>query len=200
MSICVSLLLPSPLQLTLPSCIYFLNPDTIHPPPLRPALPPPDINAIRRLSVRVNVLPVIARADLLSNYRLAQLKLAVRRDLADAGIGFGIFDTDDHPDPPPSIADPSTTDQSPIMRLPYALVSPDITDSDASPRSSFLRFYRWGNLDVLDPAHCDFVPLRNAIFHHMDVCSIFSRLPSSIHPVPPPDPPKVHKRVSIRKV
>lgn len=235
-------------------------PVTTNPLMFRPALPAADIATIRRLSARVNVLPVIARADVLSNERLAAVKLAVRRDLADAGIGFGIFDMDNHPhphyppsssgtapsssqavaassasntpsvhspedskltisvDPPPNngsngyggsghlnggsnstasaTTSPPTSPVSPsIMRLPYALVSPDIyshsegvarvppprhelmqqyspsqSGTKNSRRGKFLRYYRWGNLDVLDPAHCDFVPLRNAIFHHMEVC------------------------------
>ncbi|KXN88073.1 Septin-1 [Leucoagaricus sp. SymC.cos] len=218
-------------------------PVTTNPLMFRPTLPPADIATIRRLSARVNVLPVIARADLLSNERLAAVKLAVRRDLADAGIGFGIFDMDaaasattsnPHspedpklsapPDPSNSSASngypstaghlnggsnstasattsPPTSPVSPsIMRLPYALVSPDIyshsegvprvppprhelvqqytpthPSAKSSRRGKFLRYYRWGNLDVLDPAHCDFVPLRNAIFHHMETLQKYTR-------------------------
>ncbi|KAL1745125.1 hypothetical protein HDZ31DRAFT_82187 [Schizophyllum fasciatum] len=144
-------------------CIYFLDPDLIVPPaaasracrpgfpqleqdavlldasgasplPPRPTLPHGDIVAIKNLSSRVNVLPVISRADVLSNTRLATIKAAVRKDLADAGIGFGIFDEYSavdtaaaadalHPDiasssqaPPPTL----------IPKLPYALISPDI--------------------------------------------------------------------------
>ncbi|TFK52436.1 hypothetical protein OE88DRAFT_1807342 [Heliocybe sulcata] len=70
-----------------------LDPPVMTNPDLcRPVLPATDINTIRRLSARVNVLPVVARADTLTNERLAAVKLAIRRDLADAGIGFGIFD------------------------------------------------------------------------------------------------------------
>jgi hypothetical protein len=87
---------------------------------------------------------------------------------------------------------PTSPVSSSMLRLPYALVSPDIyshsegvarippsrhelvqqytpTNTKMSRRGRFLRHYRWGNLDVLDPAHSDFVPLRSAIFHHMEV-------------------------------
>ena len=60
----------------------------------RPILPPSDIANIRGLSSRVNVLPVVARADTLTTDRLTAVKMAIRRDLAEAGIGFGIFDAD----------------------------------------------------------------------------------------------------------
>lgn len=187
----------------------------------RPTLPPSDITTIRRLSARVNVLPVIAKADMLSNDRLAAIKLAIRRDLASAGIGFGIFDmdtpitNDDHlqsssssmknepngyPGHPNGSASANITPPgspvTPLLRLPYALISPDIyshsdgvprvapsrhelviqyTPSSAVPsapklpRGKYIRSYRWGSMDVLDPMHNDFVPLRAAVFHHMEV-------------------------------
>ncbi|KAJ6585029.1 hypothetical protein B0H19DRAFT_1107745 [Mycena capillaripes] len=199
-------------------------PVTTNPLLYRPTLPLVEISTIRRLSARVNVLPVIARADLLSNERLAAIKMAIRRDLADNGIGFGIFDVDHYPGgddlPPPHIGDPLSNYPgpngtplsansppispvaSPLLRLPYALISPDIyshsdgvprvplprhelvlqyTPSQHSPpskknlRGKFVRTYRWGTIDVLDPNHSDFIPLRAAIFHHMKTLQKYTR-------------------------
>jgi Septin len=190
-------------------------PVTTNPLLRRPVLPQAEINIIRTLSSRVNVLPVIARADTLTNERMAAIKMAVRRDLAEAGIGFGIFDLDTHPpsngdnkpfngltngsSSSPSSSSPTSSVTSPFLRLPYALISPDCySHSDgvnrpalprhelvlqytpgrpSSPnnhstklvRGKFTRSYRWGFLDVLDPNHSDFLPLRKAIFHHMQV-------------------------------
>ncbi|GLB38336.1 putative TRAFAC class TrmE-Era-EngA-EngB-Septin- like GTPase superfamily, septin GTPase family protein [Lyophyllum shimeji] len=206
-------------------------PLTTNPLLLRPTLPLVEIDTIRRLSARVNVLPVISRADILSNERLAAVKVAIRRDLAEAGIGFGIFDMDtpyqqhlpDDPTPAKngeasngygaslngSVAlNNHTPPTSPItpahLRLPYALISPDMyshSDGVARPppsraeliqqytassqpsysypsnivRGKFIRSYRWGVLDVLDPAHSDFLALRAAIFHHMDTLQKYTR-------------------------
>ncbi|CAK5270234.1 unnamed protein product [Mycena citricolor] len=177
----------------------------------RPSLPQSEIQTIRRLSSRVNVLPVIARADLLCNERLAAVKMAVRRDLALNGIGFGIFDIDHHPgadreysngtsngtskSPPNS---PSLS--SPLLRLPYALISPDAyshsdgvhripvsrhelavqytpspTSASKQKQRKYTRSYRWGTIDILDPSHSDFVPLRTAIFHHMKTLQKYTR-------------------------
>ena len=196
-------------------------PVTTNPLLRRPVLPQAEINVIRTLSSRVNVLPVIARADTLTNDRLSSIKMAVRRDLAEAGIGFGIFDLDAHP---PSNGDnkafnglsngssSSPTSSSPtspvtpsFLRLPYALISPDCySHSDgvnrpalarhelvlqytpgrpSSPnalstklvRGKFTRGYRWGFLDVLDPNHSDFLPLRQAIYLHMQVRVAFEQ-------------------------
>jgi hypothetical protein len=147
--------------------------------------------------------------------------LSASTEIAGKEIIFGIFDMDGHyhlnddRPPPPSInGDPSngysaiangsssrvnsppTSPANPsLLRLPYALISPDIyshsdgvtriplsrhelvnqyTPSSDSPspnipRGKLIRSFRWGCLDVLDPNHCDFIPLRAAIFHHMEV-------------------------------
>lgn len=52
---------------------------------------PTEIRVIRRLSARANVLPVIARADSLTDDKLSAVKDAVRKDLKDAGLDFGVF-------------------------------------------------------------------------------------------------------------
>ena len=191
-------------------------PVTTNPLLRRPVLPQSEINVIRTLSSRVNVLPVIARADTLTNERLAAIKMAVRRDLAEAGIGFGIFDLDTHPatngdnkpfnglsngsSSSPSSSSPTSSVTPSFLRLPYALISADcyshsdgVNNRPALPRhelvlqytpgrpsspnnpstklvrGKFIRNYRWGSLDVLDPNHSDFLSLRNAVFHHMQV-------------------------------
>ncbi|KAH8989601.1 hypothetical protein EDB86DRAFT_3065413 [Lactarius hatsudake] len=117
-------------------------PVTTNPLLRRPVLPQAEINVIRTLSSRVNVLPVVARADTLTNDRLAVIKLAIRRDLAEAGIGFGIFDLDTHPpsngdnnkgfnslsngsSSSPSGSSPTSPISPSFPRLPYALVAPD---------------------------------------------------------------------------
>jgi hypothetical protein len=206
-------------------------PVTTNPILCRPTLPAVEINTIRRLSARVNVLPVIARADTLTNDRLTAVKMAVRRDLAEAGIGFGIFDMDTHPhyqhrkdvaesglpiksevvngygthttrSSPGQPSPPTSPAATSFLRLPYALISPEIyshsdgvtrlplsrhelvqqyTPSPHQPCSSklargkFIRSYRWGSMDVLDLNQCDFLQLRHAIFHHMEVSDTAGR-------------------------
>ncbi|KAI0771392.1 hypothetical protein BC629DRAFT_1583323 [Irpex lacteus] len=187
-------------------------PVTTNPLLCRPTLPQSDIATIRRLSSRVNVLPVVARADQLTNDRLSAVKLAVRRDLAAAGIGFGIFDTEifsqygaegsnfnGHVNNPGSAtgSPPSTPLTPSLLRLPFALISPDIyshsdgvtrshpLDMNLSPIRSFQPQWpaasslencpRWGSLDCMDPNHSDFVLLREAIFFHMKTLQKYTR-------------------------
>src|SRR5882762_9962538 len=57
----------------------------------RLTMSPAEIRVIRRLSARANVLPVIARADSLTDDKLCAVKDAVRKDLQDAGLDFGLF-------------------------------------------------------------------------------------------------------------
>lgn len=52
---------------------------------------PAEIRVIKRLASRVNVLPVIARSDSLTESRLRAVKRTVRRELIAAGVGFGVF-------------------------------------------------------------------------------------------------------------
>ncbi|KAI0917260.1 hypothetical protein AcV5_007775 [Taiwanofungus camphoratus] len=52
---------------------------------------PADIRVLRRLTTRANVLPVLARADSLTDETLSEMKRVVRRDLYAAGLDFGVF-------------------------------------------------------------------------------------------------------------
>ncbi|KAL5519795.1 hypothetical protein ACEPAG_1455 [Sanghuangporus baumii] len=59
----------------------------------RLTMSPTDLRIIRRLSERVNILPIIARSDLLTDEKLRAAKMAIRRDLVGAKLGFGVFGT-----------------------------------------------------------------------------------------------------------
>jgi hypothetical protein len=120
--------------------VHLEAPVTTNPLLCSPTVPTAEIETIRRLSARVNVLPVVARADTLTNDRLAAVKVAVRNDLARAGIGFGIFDsrTEDTMESSVSAArkgyahangngtSPRVSPPVTAPRVPYALISPDI--------------------------------------------------------------------------
>lgn len=243
---------------------------------------PAELRIIRRLTTRANVLPVIARADSLTDDRLTAVKRAVHKELHDAGLDFGVFgppgfdyppdenghgptyDPADDPDGKPNedgerksrpviklranrhpvvgrsrsrsrrdfddTEDPLSPDTDSVANvrfsariiakmdlsdvLPFALIAPEqvqkkalkppshsengITDNESSVISPsedghslsnghgplspierskvpylqgppadlkgvFLRKFRWGVVDVLDPNHCDFAALRTAV-------------------------------------
>ncbi|KAK7048403.1 Septin family protein [Favolaschia claudopus] len=52
---------------------------------------PAEVRVLRRLAARSNVLPVVARADSLTDEKLSAVKNAVRVALAEAGLDFGVF-------------------------------------------------------------------------------------------------------------
>ncbi|KAI9456159.1 septin family protein [Russula earlei] len=277
------------------------------------AMSPAELRVIRRLAQRVNVLPIIGRADSLTDDKLRAVKATVKRELHEAGLGFGVFapeplkssgasfsrvngaltadenfsssvngngdisgdaaesesesdDEDDthsprnvitlrsgrqsapprrsrsrsrlelteevrepqSPDPfdPESVANvrfSATTvarsDLSPL--LPFAIIAPEkyrwhrpkpaaeasvmdaasenaqlpVSNSDSpitpagkgqslphatSPpddlKGVFVRRFRWGTVDVLDPTHCDFAALRTAVLStHMKVLKTHTR-------------------------
>lgn len=58
---------------------------------------PAEIRVIHRLSARTNILPVVGRADSLTDEKLRAVKLAIRTGLVDAGIDFGVFETTKKP-------------------------------------------------------------------------------------------------------
>ncbi|EMD39843.1 hypothetical protein CERSUDRAFT_112110 [Gelatoporia subvermispora B] len=57
------------------------------------SMSPAELRVIQRLSRRVNVLPVVARADSLTDDTLAEIKRVVRRDLQTAELDFGVFES-----------------------------------------------------------------------------------------------------------
>lgn len=263
---------------------------------------PAELRVIRRLADRVNVLPVIGRADSLTDDKLRAVKATVKRELYEADLGFGVFtpepvkffepssskeegvlaadgndvngdsygdgtetdsesdeEDDTHPSRPvirlrpgrqsvpprrsrsrsrlelpeearePQAPDPldpesvanvrfsassvARSDLSPL--LPFAIIAPEkyrwhkpkpaaeasvrdgvsenvgpLTSNSDSPitpagkgqslshansvpddlKGVFVRRFRWGKVDVLDPTHCDFAALRTAVLStHMKV-------------------------------
>jgi hypothetical protein len=52
---------------------------------------PAELRVIRRLAQRVNVLPIIGRADFLTDDKLRAVKATVKRELYEADLGFGVF-------------------------------------------------------------------------------------------------------------
>lgn len=75
---------------------------------------PAELRVIRRLSERVNVLPIIARADSLTDSALSAVKDAVRKGLREVGLGFGVFST-------PTAKDGT---ESPSRQIPAANENP----------------------------------------------------------------------------
>ena len=87
--------------------------------PSKPTMLSSELRVIKRLSKRVNVLPVIGCADSLTDERLSAIKEAVRSELAAAGLDFGVFG------PPKFDQDPAQNGHSITINLPKANARPE---------------------------------------------------------------------------
>ena len=91
--------------------------------PSKLAMLPSELRIIKRLSQRVNVLPIIGCADSLTDERLNAVKETVRCELAAAGLDFGVFG------PPKFDQDPAQNGHSLDFKLPKAN-APQKADDD----------------------------------------------------------------------
>ena len=90
--------------------------------PTKLTLLPSELRVIKRLSQRVNVLPIVGCADSLTDDRLSAVKEAVRSELAAAGLDFGVFG------PPKFDQDPAQNGHSVDINLPKANARPKADD------------------------------------------------------------------------
>jgi len=137
------------------ACLYFID-------NANNGLTEKDIRILKRLTARVNVIPVIAKADLLTTTQLANLKQAIKKDLKSQEIPVFDFPVDDDDEMEPDLAAEIANAQS---QVPFSVIAPEdaaITDPNTGDRIRG-RQYAWGIIDCLNPKHCDFVVLRNVL-------------------------------------
>ncbi|KXN90888.1 hypothetical protein AN958_03542 [Leucoagaricus sp. SymC.cos] len=127
-------------------------------PPSGHALREMDIELMRRLSPRVNVIPVIGKADSLTPKELRAFKKRIMEDISHYDIPIFNFPYDPEED------DEETIQDNMELRslLPFAVVgSEEEVMIDGEPIRA--RAYPWGLVEVDNPHHSDFVRLRGAI-------------------------------------
>jgi len=90
--------------------------------PTKPTMLRSELRVIKRLSQRVNVLPIIGCADSLTDERLNAVKETIRSELVAAGLDFGVFG------PPKFDQDPAQNGHSISINLPKANARPKIDD------------------------------------------------------------------------
>jgi cell division control protein 11 len=113
---------------------------------------------MRRLSPRVNVIPVIGKADSFTQSELTSFKRRVMEDIEHYNIPIYNFPYDDEED------DDDTVEENSELRalLPFAIIgSDDSEDTDEGPVR--VRRYPWGTAIVDKVEHCDFIKLRYAL-------------------------------------
>ncbi|KAK7679051.1 hypothetical protein QCA50_017995 [Cerrena zonata] len=154
------------IDLRVHACLYFIRP-TGH------TLKPLDIEIMKRLGTRVNLIPVIAKADTLTQNDLATFKQRIREVVEAQNIR--IYQPQVEPDDDPAATEHVRTLQE---AMPFSIIgsTEDVTTPDGRVVKG--REYLWGVAEVENENHCDFRKLRSLLIrtHMLDLISTTEEL------------------------
>ncbi|CAB3374577.1 Hypothetical predicted protein [Cloeon dipterum] len=128
-------------------CLYFICP-TGH------GLKSLDLVCMKQLDKKVNIIPIIAKADTVSKNELQKFKSKIMAELQNNGVSIYEFPTDDE-----TVTEVNTSMNS---HTPFAVVGSTefVRVGNKMMRS---RQYPWGTVQVENENHCDFVKLREML-------------------------------------
>ncbi|KAF9173913.1 hypothetical protein BGX21_008260 [Mortierella sp. AD011] len=117
-----------------------------------------DIELMKRLSPRINIIPVIGKADTMTPSELVDFKKRVMEDIEHHNIPIYNFPYDPEED------DEETVEENSELRslLPFALIGCE-EEIEVNGRRIRARQYPWGVVEVDNSEHCDFAKLRFAL-------------------------------------
>jgi len=133
------------------ACLYFIQP-TGH------SLKQIDIEFMRRLHTKVNLIPVIAKADTLTDDEVADFKLRILADIEHHNIHIFQAPTYDNEDEE-TLAEAEEI----ASKIPFAVVGSNQIVPTPDGREVRGRIYPWGVVEVDNEDHCDFVKLRQML-------------------------------------
>ncbi|KAK7040081.1 Cell division control protein 11 [Paramarasmius palmivorus] len=118
-----------------------------------------DIVLMQKLSHRVNVIPVIGRADSLTLSELRSFKKRIMEDIEHYSIPIYNFPYDVEED------DEETIQENIELRalMPFAVIGSE-EEIEIDGEAIRGRVYPWGAVEVDNPDHCDFVRLKSVLF------------------------------------
>ena len=120
-----------------------------------------DIQFMKRLNSKINIVPVIAKADSLTTIEVAQLKKKILRELEENGINiFKIPECDSDEDELYRIKDKEIRES-----IPFAIIG-STTSIDLNGRRIRGREYPWGIIDIQDERYSDFIKLRTFLRYY----------------------------------
>nr|XP_057919859.1 septin-8-A-like isoform X3 [Doryrhamphus excisus]XP_057919860.1 septin-8-A-like isoform X3 [Doryrhamphus excisus]XP_057919861.1 septin-8-A-like isoform X3 [Doryrhamphus excisus]XP_057919862.1 septin-8-A-like isoform X3 [Doryrhamphus excisus]XP_057919863.1 septin-8-A-like isoform X3 [Doryrhamphus excisus]XP_057919864.1 septin-8-A-like isoform X3 [Doryrhamphus excisus]XP_057919865.1 septin-8-A-like isoform X3 [Doryrhamphus excisus]XP_057919866.1 septin-8-A-like isoform X3 [Doryrhamphus exci len=128
-------------------CLYFIAPNG-H------SLKSLDLVTMKKLDSKVNVIPVIAKADTVSRSELDKFKIKIMSELVSNGVQIYQFPTEDE-----AVAE---INSSMNTHLPFAVVG-SVEDVKVGNKTVKARLYPWGSVQVENENHCDFVKLREML-------------------------------------
>ncbi|XP_068601912.1 LOW QUALITY PROTEIN: septin-5-like [Brachionichthys hirsutus] len=132
-------------------CLYFIS-------PFGHGLRPLDVEFMRALHEKVNIVPVLAKADTLTPTEVKKKKIKIREEIEQLGIKIYQFPDCD------SDEDEEFKQQDFQLKesIPFAVIGSN-TVVEAKGKRVRGRLYPWGIVEVENSAHCDFVKLRNML-------------------------------------
>uniref|UniRef100_A0A8C0F607 Septin n=1 Tax=Bubo bubo TaxID=30461 RepID=A0A8C0F607_BUBBB len=128
-------------------CLYFISP-TGH------SLKSLDLLTMKNLDSKVNIIPIIGKADSISKTELQKFKKKIMSELVSNGVQIYQFPTDDE----------TVSKINTIMNghLPFAVVG-SMEEVKIGNKMVRARQYPWGIVQVENENHCDFVKLREML-------------------------------------
>merc|ERR1712025_437411 len=129
------------------ACLYFITPNG-H------GLKSIDLVCMKKLDAKVNIIPIIAKADTINKTELANFKTKVMSELINNGVQIYQFPINDE-----TISDVNSNMNN---HLPFAVVGSNdfIKVGNKNVRA---RQYPWGVVQVENENHCDFTRLREML-------------------------------------
>ncbi|ODV95022.1 hypothetical protein PACTADRAFT_50850, partial [Pachysolen tannophilus NRRL Y-2460] len=134
--------------------LYFIEP-TGH------SLKPLDIKFMKEIHEKVNLIPIIAKSDILTEEEIYEFKQRIMDDINNQGIN--IFK------PPQYENDDDETilnTQEIMSKVPFAVVGSIDEIQTKDGRSVRGRNYPWGIIEVDNENHCDFIKLRQLLIRN----------------------------------
>ncbi|EZA55852.1 septin-7 isoform X2 [Ooceraea biroi] len=129
-------------------CLYFVSPSG-H------GLKPLDVEFMQRLHDKVNIIPVIAKADTMTPDECAHFKKQILNEIAQHKIKIYEF---------PEVEEEEDNKFHKLLRdrVPFAVVGANtVVEHDGKKVRG--RKYPWGVAEVENLEHCDFIALRNMV-------------------------------------
>jgi len=142
-------------------CLYLIDATTAS---VANGLTAIDIITIQKLAERVNLVPCLSKADLMTVKQLERIKKAIRNDIDEHNLPIYMFDDDEDDDQ-------DIKDQNAMFRnmIPFVLVNAEETEVgdrigieyiEEDGKNILGRQYTWGTVDVENPEHCDFCDVK----------------------------------------
>uniref|UniRef100_A0AAY4CAG4 Septin n=1 Tax=Denticeps clupeoides TaxID=299321 RepID=A0AAY4CAG4_9TELE len=136
-------------------CFYFIS-------PFGHGLKPLDVEFMKAIHSKVNIVPVIAKADTLTLRERDRLKRRILDEIGEHGIRiYQLPDAD-------SDEDEEFKEQTRVLKasIPFAVIGSNQL-IEVKGKKIRGRLYPWGVVEVENPEHNDFLKLRTMLVTHM---------------------------------